>query len=561
MPPNDTPLALRDESLSHSASLAESLSAATSEAYDRSEIAIDKCDFVRSPELRNALLEYYKDHYRLATVLDKVIDQEITERDLAVLSKDKIADNYDINQTAEDLLALAANPQADRVDVLKRVQAITESMLFQEVCVGATTVGKEEVSIVEGIFAKLKATALAEHLTYNDSNGDLHWRTKIPTPRPFDRDFPREAKIEEVISRIETRGTGVWEDSRLAGQMLFHNTPFMKNVAFDAPDGIPFTLRSRSDRLQSDGSFVSGTAEGAPGYEMHTNDPHFCETYRSADYKTQNKTKVAADVTPATIALPLAEIVKIAPYARDCQYGILEVKDSALLEKVPYNDRIVIGGTGFGGNFDIMGESGEDRVFFADKNDPVKGHNYRINLGRIMTPEGKPMAHIIQLQADYMRFGAHEVPDYGVGYGYPVTHRLPYDNRRGSSLPSDVRPGKIMYEYLTPEERLQKLGFRIDSDNTPVANANGSFRPGMTPEQQDVELTQQIKAIMEETKNEPEYRNQVVVPLRQGVMAYANEGGNERYAFGGLGEFIKQSNPADVLHKEAAGFLVAHAAR
>jgi hypothetical protein len=299
-----------------------------------------------------------------------------------------------------------------------------------------------------------------------------------------------------------------------------------------------FKLSSRTHRAEKDGFYDSATGihEGN-GYAAHTNVIHWSEEYMTDEYKTDLKAAGRTDERvrhPATIAVPLAEVIATAPYARDSEYGVLELKPDTEAE-VTINDsaRIAAAADYWAnvGERDVMGRSGKDRIFFADNRlDHVKAaHNYVLDAGAGMATDQGNLSKIILLQRDLDRlakakFGEgdasyDDLPYYGAGYGYPGTTVLPFDfastNRPGEKNFPDVSAHKMREYNVNPAYVL----------NQRTANEHHSYREdGLSLDKQMAELRTQIRELQRESRESDRYAHKVVVPLRQGVIEFMDEG-------------------------------------
>lgn len=496
--------------------------------HARIDHAIEKSEFIRSPELEKAIADYYIDHNRLALVVERVIDSTISQDETSELMDGDGIHNFAMHSAMGALLGAG-----DRETSLYVAEQIINTVLFRETCVGATTLGELERQQVVDLQDKLRTTALEEGIAFEGSNGDTFWST-ASTPGKT-----RGKLVDPERTANLAKGQELfWEDSRFAGQLLFHNTPFMGEVAKSG-----FKLSSRTHRAEKDGFYdtATGIFEGN-GYAAHTNVIHWSEEFMTDEYKVDNKDVGRKDERirhPATIAVPLAEIVKAAPYARDGQYGELQLKSDASVD-VTVNDRArIVAEAGYWpntGENDIMGRSGKDRTFFADNRvDHVKeAHNYVLDAGVGMATDQGNLSKIILLQRDLDRiekakFGEGDASYqdrayYGAGYGYPLTTVLAYDldtrpaaNRSGEKNLPDISPHMLEKFKVNPAYVL----------NQRTANEHHSYRDDtLTAEQQIAELRMQISEMQRASRESDRYNHRVIVPLRQGVIEFSTEGRN-----------------------------------
>lgn len=507
------------------------LQALPEKLHSRIDRALEKSEFIRTPELEKAVADYYVDHNRLALIVKRVIENTISKTEASELAaRDDIVDNFAM-RSAMDALLNAGQETGDREASLYAANQVIDTVLFRETCVGATTIDESERQQVIDLQDKLRTTAIDEGMAWMTADGDVYW-SKQSTPGVVRGKFADPEDSDNLLKTQEL----FWEDSRFAGQLLFHNTPFMGEVAKSG-----FKLSSRSHRAEKNGFYDSATGvfEGN-GYQAHTNVTHWSEEFMTDEYKRDNKDVGRTDERvrhPATIVVPLAEIIKTAPYARDGQYGELQLKPD-VSANVTINDKARIAAeAGFWpntGENDIMGRSGKDRTFFADyRADHAKeAHDYVLDAGVGMATDQGSLSKIIVLQRDIdagqkKRFGEGDAtyddqPYYGAGYGYPGTTVLPFDldtrpsaNRHGEKNFPDVEPYKLQEYDISPAYAL----------NQRTANEHHSYREdGLTADEQIVELKTQISKMQRESRESDRYAGRVIVPLRQGVIEFSTEG-------------------------------------
>lgn len=224
---------------------------------------------------------------------------------------------------------------------------------------------------------------------------------------------------------------------------------------------------------------------------MHSNLPHFSETYDYHSYKQQATRLGNASETdpasPATAALPLAEIIAIAPYARDAEYAVLTPRDQSVLEKITVNDKI--GDIGSQGS-DNHGIHGEDRVFMAGNqvDHVAEAVNYDLEFGM--------NGYILMTESEHAS-GLR----VGHGYGYP----------KERIIPDIVNP-----KYIEVRSKHQEM--TDDEFNAYFDELRKQAR---------VEQAENIKQLQAESRNDPKYAGRVVMPLRRGVLEYEPEAKTE----------------------------------
>ena len=474
---------------------------------ERIERAISTTEFIRTPELEKAVSGFYRDHDKLKATILKVVDQTLTDESReAILSGHDKTGNFAIDTVLKEIVRPAGDTPSSRRTQLQRAdEAITRTYL-REVCVGATTLEEEDVQVIEQLHASVKAAANHEGLLfYSEQTGKDYWR-QIGNDEDLiimglrrELASPQEIKSEKADRLTLERTTH--EDMRKAGQLLFHNTPYLSEVVLHPFGEGNFRLVSRTAQVAISGNYKNGTLRG--GIEHHSNLTHWSERYMPLNYKESNDKRDDLTYTPGTVAVPIAELVKQLPYsARDIEYGVLESKPGVVPE-VTVND-----GSNFGensGSFDIPGEWGEDRVFLASYKgtEQREAHNTSLDFGKEMSTESGNVSSILLTQADLRKYDGHLYP-FGMGEGFPGTLHVPYDP----------------YIHLR--------------DRSMTTEALQAVRA-----QQEADTTKFIKQLQLSSIENPRYARRYVVPLRSGIMEFRVEGMHSGTALS------KQSNYAN----------------
>jgi hypothetical protein len=529
------------ESTTEKSSLAQELTDIPDKLKPRIAEAINDSEFVASPELSGAIEGYYVDHNRLAAAVEGVIAKTMTNEDAQKIIDGEFDGGSYVMNTALKELVEGYGIAEKRNETLQQAEKIVSSVLFNEVCVGAMTVKPEDTQVVSVLYEKVRETADQEGMN-----------VRTVSQESFD------SKLEARTKRLHEEA---WDDTRHAGQLLFHNTPFMNDIVLQGGEAgtVPYSITSRSNRQQTGAELKATTVVGPEGYDMHTNVPHWSERFIPFAYKTvMGSNKEYKGDSPATIAVPLAELIKTSPYGRDNEYAVVSLKPGEPHHEIPINEDVNPRDDHVG-NRDLMGRDGDDRVFFADATDPYKGHNYVVDFGKGMSTENGNTSSIIRLQGDYNSpvFSADgkdlvrlpgELPQYGMGQNIPNMRTFAYDYRPPGSSPYNV--GQKKFEYFTPKA-MEQFGMPFRRGEGLPADENGSFRGGMSKEAQQAELAQEIAQLQQESRSLPQFENKVVVPLRQGVISYINEAKNGDRAFGGVGDGMRQQHQANIYNTAA----------
>ena len=468
--------------------------------HDRIETAVQSSEFEATPEIAGAIEGYYKDHTKMASVLERVITGEQVSPAIFE-SADLKLESFQMNEQLKKLVT-EAESGTSRKDILVSISNLLRTSLFRESAVGQTTISEQEVQ---------RALALGDMLNETAQKEDIYIGNAAVT-------------ASEVRRNIDVSTQQFWDDSRHAGQLLFHNTPFIDDVAKEGS-----VLRTRANQDEVSGGHRAVTLDR----DWHSQSIHFSEHFMTDSYKSvMGGTKTEHITLGGTVALPIAEVVKTLPFARMGEYGTVTVKNSTSLDRVATPDNNVIDWHNAGEyTDDKQGEAGYDRVFAPDAHDVKKAANYEIDFGQGMSSENGNTSHIILLQHDIDQAHRQQFNKdggnvdvrtaYGSGYGYPLVDVLGYDSAKG-----DVAQDRFDMKAGVPFVKEALQGYAADAFGTidprvqRVATAEGSYREGVTHADQMAELTQDIARIEAESINLPQYKDKLVVMLRGGVMSF-----------------------------------------
>ncbi|TAH34250.1 hypothetical protein EYC59_03115 [Candidatus Saccharibacteria bacterium] len=445
-------------------SLTQELAQLPEKLQPRITEALEASDFAPTPEVKEAITGYYTDHYKLATVIDKALDGKITPEDAAQMSQEPLADTFAVDQAMRGILE-SSTDTSRREEVLRDADKLIRGMLFQECAIGATTQTEQEAQIASDLSVKLIERAVDEGFATTPKDGSFsYWNRQgggsLPQP-------------SEVADRVRTFGDRFWKDSRHAGQLLFHNTSNFKDVALSG-----YRLMSRTQQLEETGTFYAQMAINlSPGQNMHSNAPHWSENYDPTGYKIPKN-----NATPGTLAVPMAEVIKTAPYARNAHYGTVVLKEGheGVIDKVTVNDTIHSIGVG---SADSQGASGLDRVFAADYRASQASEAYKYAID-----PGSKALQIFTTGEERVYYEGSDT--YGIGENFPAKRILEY-NYGGTADPLYDRPN-------------QDLAAR---------------------EAMKASLNEQIRTLQRQSRQNEKYVGRYVVPLRQGVMEFVAEDG------------------------------------
>ncbi len=457
-------------------SLSEKMARSAEGLQERAEDALERCDYVRSPEIEKAMEGFYGDHRKLQATLEAVTTGLTTEDRQTLESGQHKSGNFVIDSAMERLAAFDTSTPEGRSGQLQTADEIVSKVLFNENAIGATVLEENEIQTIPSLHQKIREQAQKEGLLLGETG---LWKD---APQEGGRGLKagkiRLAEKLQIDSEVESRRDlkdKIASDTRHAGRLEFHNSPFMDEIARGI-DGVQFTLTSRSGRVTRGLELRHTTGEaGDLVGGAHSNLVHFSENYTPYHYKIAKR---ASDPRiPGTLAVPLGDIIDQAPFARDSHYSVETTKLDVELTELSSNDRVYFNGNS--GGDERTGEYGNDRVFLADYRDTKQdqAHNYTLKFG---TKERASRAKIILTKDDVRRLGDNIIAPFGSGEGYPDTVVVDYDND----------------DHTQTLEQTQVL---------------------------DQGLTDTIQQLNRESIARPEYRDKRVVPLRSGVMEFQHE--------------------------------------
>ena len=355
------------------------IDAATERAERAAEAGIERSDF-QGPEVRKAIKSYYADHEVALTVIEAMVTGTLSQEDKTKL----FAAKQPGDDSAESIFSKALKTSAqlyEKGDIIGRNAMIDDMLhdIYREPCIGQQTL--EQANIAE--LAKRK----------NDIK-DL-----LEPPR-----WNKEDSIRMEADSIRYAQDAARNETRDAGQLLFHNTLFGRDVIANN------SLRGRYEQRGTQDVVNISTA----AIEGHSNLIHWSEKYDARGYKQVMQNNVGVDKAMAvTYAAPLGEIVKVAPFARDMQYANVDAKQGRTVEasRIGHEEKEVVGEIGAGAA-DSFGKDipSIDRVFWGSDESLEKAAGYGIAIGGadIMKLDPKtgvemPVVFAIQSRSDQLR--------------------------------------------------------------------------------------------------------------------------------------------------------------
>jgi hypothetical protein len=396
----------------------------TDEALDaRITDALGMTEFAPTPEVREAIEGFYTEHYTLATCISESLGSVEERGELTALDDEA---PHAIKKQSE-MLARARqgyeeNPE-DNEKITKLIQqaATTLSMTFTESSVGITTVGDEEIAIRKKLGDQVLAFAQKHDMLWMFDGGAGGNRAKgFVTDMSTDKTtrFTHELDDEQLkiidnrpdIEQVEGRtqfncdpyGNGklameirlsdymaggpverakktFWNDVRDASHLEFHGSGIAGKSMMDG-------LMSRNEQIRNTGEYSAGTIRDQSG-EHHANVPKFSEYAPSGEYTTYIEETHRQDgvKSPGTYGIPIADIIEVAPFARNAEFATVPVKKEALNDMrarvgIPIVDKKI--GAGATENIGSSPEYSLQRAFFArpEESTGIAPDEYRIEL-------------------------------------------------------------------------------------------------------------------------------------------------------------------------------------
>lgn len=304
-------------------------------------IALEVCAFEPTPELKTAMTEFYTEHYGLASAVGSILDtdpktigndertEHISFLDALKFETSKTgATEKQIKDITEKgiftadrgvggplLLALRIarldNPEdigLERAEIT--VAAAITARLFKEVSVGATTLGEQETELVQTLATRIQSVVNESGLFATDSESGRVKPVDL-TKQGVNTYNDINPDLREMTSDFTEVQKKFWDDSRHAGQLLFHYSHTHEAIRRSG------ALRPRRMQMYHSGTYNAFNAKTVDGKTLWSPMVHWNEKFEGASPES---------VDAATFAVPIEKIVENAPYGRDAQYGVLTLK-------------------------------------------------------------------------------------------------------------------------------------------------------------------------------------------------------------------------------------------
>lgn len=396
--------------------------------------ALASCEVETTPEVREAIKGFYEDHYSFAEVIRKAIGGTLTleecgtilDKNVGTIIASEDVDGYvkpprtgrytsaelpSVNHAVTLFAAVAkkqlTNTNTESASDLRKATLIHASLLmeqlFNESSLPITTIGEEETRIISDLFDKIATTATSEFSDVSLNGNTLQWNNGVT--------YASSESKQALISRLEQTRNEFWNDTRMAGQLVYHNTGHLDSVSISGG------LMSRLQQKRELGEMRTTTPGADSSGLHHSVVPHFSEEYSPTAYKVGEGERKSFS-SPGTIAIPLVSVVEVAPFARDAQYVTVRAKTSGTLNKVPVHDTV---GDPSTNGIDEPGREGGDRVFFAS---PTQRGDKLPDEYTIKLNGSKPEA----TRNTLIFFGDKEIvssPEYGLGERFADRLHIP----------------------------------------------------------------------------------------------------------------------------------------
>jgi len=336
----------------------------------RIEDAISNCELATSPEARKAIESYYEDHYLLATTLETVInggkieDKDNTSADTPYVLRQRLTELTEANS---EYLENPDSTMAKTRIVSAAVKTVND--LFTESGLGIITLSDDEIS--QRVHLVNETAAFAKSLgfsmeSYSGSKLDDSQYDIVISPHSS-RQSPRKyVSILPAKSTIKEANEEFWGDVRHAGQIEYHSSAHIGQIMMSG--GI--MSRNEQQRQGMDYMIGSSSIEVRTGHH-HSNVPHFSEVMGEIpEYVHGSLGGTEFPLQSGTIGIPLADIMKVAPYARDAEFGVIDIELGRHDSNHAIAPPITTNGSINAGSPDYIGSAtGSDRVFFSSCED------------------------------------------------------------------------------------------------------------------------------------------------------------------------------------------------
>jgi hypothetical protein len=311
---------------------------------ERINTATESIDFHETPEIRRGLEGFFKDHYRLAELIVRVLDMD--EDPVSLDESGRINSAQYLEEFAQHpflqeedwyenfkeygliytdgsvmppaisniILPYIARLRIDRLldpqnDVLKERElellSIACLSLFNEPSIGITALDSQEIDLMQYIFDQTK-DRISSSEYFNERGFRIIGDNKPGVMPSLGIDINKlNTPPKRIIDKARER---FWQSTIPAGKLLFHNSP--KEVT----DGV---LRTRRMQDLRTGVVDVGTVLHNSNGGLHSPTIHFSESFDRSGYKGDDG---------ISYGVPISEIIRSASYGRDSEFTEAAIK-------------------------------------------------------------------------------------------------------------------------------------------------------------------------------------------------------------------------------------------
>lgn len=466
----------------------------------RSREALDSIDFIDSPEVKEAVVGYFNDHYSAGEAVRQALagEGEVGEIDDSVPHAMK---------RALELLQLASQEHQQNPDSREATISLIKNAvnigrrLFTESSLGVVAVNEEDKQFRRTVCEEILAFAQKNNLLWLFSSTGVSREDYIPgfaeTKLVYKRDVSEgemdafietetasegrvfvsdpekndmaviSARLDEgLLERLDQEAERkFWNDVRHASYLEFHGTGVAGDLLVEG-------MLSRNEQIRRKGAYYTSNMRATDG-KHHSNVPKLSEFLPSGEY-TGDATGSSANAessttyTPATIGIPIADVVKVAPFARNAEFAVVRVRELDE-EKVAQH---------------VSSEHSEKQINVGSTESAGTSPEFSLQRGFFARPD-----EVSAVMPD-----EYEIPITGMG--------------ASGDIPAST--SRLLITYSDRERWPVPLGYQFPQHVEVESRDTGSI----------VREVQQFEASLAEN---PRYAGRYVVPLRRGVFSFMPE--------------------------------------
>ena len=504
----------------------------------RVETALNQIDFLPSAEVREAVKGFYGDHYQLAATIKAALQpgQPLEAPATDPQTPHLYRTHQKLLVEAQRNLQLHPDDLAAKAEFARQAMAGVEA-LFSESSLAITSLDQAEKDIrwqlANQVLDKINDLGLVDLIGEDwqtpatPKRFPKPQRVRLPncfqttwSPATFKTQTQAEALAETTSQRssptqpatvaqacrdnqqFRVRSYGIdrqrletsleraeqdfWRDARSAAQLEFHGSAVAGEVMMDG-------LMSRNEQIRRRGDYSTTNIRAWGDKQHHSNAIHFSESLPRGEYTAARGRRAGEPDyrhTPGTYGVPLADIVELAPFARNAQLATVTARRPAqVFEQIaqPQASTARIGS----GQVERLGSapnSSATRLFFVNPNDNQEQapDQYLIPVtGADASNQHRASSTRVLFTYDSASRSGH-FPDWAVplGYNFPKHYQLKPDNPAQVVATVTQAQGEISQyvkyrdKYVLPLRR-GVFSFRpedSDPDDYPLAEANSYTR-------------------------------------------------------------------------------------